>query len=325
MIYTDGSGYEGAIGAAAVLYHNSNKRGELRYRLGYDTQHTVFEGELTAVLLGPQLARNFAERRSKITINIDNQAAILTMKNPRPQAAQYLVQAIKRDMATLKKEEAAKATCTNRPEMTIELSWVAGHSGSIGNEEADKQAKLPAEHGSSAIHTLPPLLRNPLPTSISATKQIIDKLTMEAAKSWWKKSKRYKRTNDIDPSLPFMKYTKATEGLNRRQTSLLTQLCIGHIPLNKHLHRIKRHDNPNWPHCPGTPEDINHYLFRCNKYATHRHKLVTNIKRKAFSTPHLLTDPVIIRHTLNFVNATWRSTHIHGDISADLKDDNDRS
>ena len=39
-IYTDGSGFKGAIGAAAVVFVNGTKTAELRYQLGPDTKHT---------------------------------------------------------------------------------------------------------------------------------------------------------------------------------------------------------------------------------------------------------------------------------------------
>jgi len=48
------------------------------------------------------------------------------------------------------------------------------------------------------------------------------------------------------------------------------------------------------------------------------------VKRKAFNTKHLLSDPAAIRHTLNFVNGTGRLRHIYGDISAELMDENER-
>jgi len=197
--------------------------------------------------------------------------------------------------------------------------------GSIGNDAADKLAKSAAERGSSHPNLLPPILHNDLPTSLSATKQLIDKLTKEEAKTWWRSSKRYKKIREIDPSLQSARYLKATEGLNRRQTSVLTQRRTGHIPLNKHLHRINRNDNPNCRHCTSTPEDVNNFTFHCNKYAKQRHKLVTSIKRNAYSTRRLLTDPVITQHTLNFVNATGRFMHIYGGLSAELMDDNDHS
>ncbi len=45
------------------------------------------------------------------------------------------------------------------------------------------------------------------------------------------------------------------------------------------------------------------------------------IKRNAFSTRHLLSDPAA---TLNFVNATGRLTHISGDTSAEPLADSNR-
>jgi hypothetical protein len=55
MIYTDGSGYLGNIGAATILYNNRVKQGELCFQLGQSEQHMVYEGELTAIILGLHL------------------------------------------------------------------------------------------------------------------------------------------------------------------------------------------------------------------------------------------------------------------------------
>ena len=44
-VYTDGSGYEGKIGAAAVLYRNGVLKGRRRMRLGSTKHHMVYEGE----------------------------------------------------------------------------------------------------------------------------------------------------------------------------------------------------------------------------------------------------------------------------------------
>jgi len=101
MVYTDGLGYEGNIAAAAILYFNRYKQSELAYRLGPNTQHTVFEGELIAIILGIHLACKFKGRHQKIMLNIDNQATILTMKYSCPQAAQHLIEEIKRNIKLL--------------------------------------------------------------------------------------------------------------------------------------------------------------------------------------------------------------------------------
>ena len=81
MIYTDGSGYRGAIGAVAVSFVNGAKMAELRYQLGLDTRHTVFEGELVAIILGLHLSCHVIGVRDRINLNIDNQATIKTLDN----------------------------------------------------------------------------------------------------------------------------------------------------------------------------------------------------------------------------------------------------
>src|SRR5258706_4371668 len=199
-----------------------------------------------------------------------------------------------------------------------------GNKGLTGNEAADEQAKQAAEFGSSSNDLLPSFLRRKLPDSLSAIKQQIDNDTKQETKTWWKKSKRYKRIKFIDSSFPSSKCIQATSGLNRRQTSVLTQLRTGHIPLNGHLFRINKTDSPHCNHCPNVVEDVPHLLFHCNKYAIQRHRLVMTVKRKAFNSNHILTNPAAIRHTLNFVNSTGRLRRIYDDISAELMDENAR-
>ena len=91
MVYTDGSGFKGAIGAAAVLYVDGIKKAHLQYQLGPDTRHTVFKGELMAIILGLHLNRNIIGLIESINLSIDNQAMIKMMHKNRLQPAQYLI------------------------------------------------------------------------------------------------------------------------------------------------------------------------------------------------------------------------------------------
>lgn len=253
------------------------------------------------------------------------------MSSDSAQSAQYLINAIKDAIREIQQDGQEHLALTQQPQpppnpekTTIELNWIAGHMGSQGNDAADELAKQAAESGSSRTYSLPALLRRPLPISLLATKQHIDKTTRIHTKSWWKRSKRFKRINRVDRSLPSGNYIKATSELNHRQTSILTQLRTGHIPLNEHLHRIGRNDTPYCQNCPRVPENVNHYLLHCTKYNIHRHGLVTALKRNAFNIRQLLSDPVAIRHTLTYVNATGQFSHIYGDITEELLDDNKR-
>ena len=62
----------------------------------------------------------------------------------------------------------------------------------------------------------------------------------------WKQSPRYARAKTIDPSMPSNKFIRLVSSLPKRQTSIYTQLRTRwHVPLNHHLHRIKRSDSPS--------------------------------------------------------------------------------
>jgi hypothetical protein len=100
---------------------------------------------------------------------------------------------------------------------------------------------------------------------------------------------------------------------------ILTQLCTGHAPINKHLHMINKSDTPNCPHssCRNSIEDIHHIFFTCPHYIQARYHLIRKIGRKAFSSTRLLADEKIIPHTLTYLNNIGRFRHIYGDIATD--------
>ena len=192
--------------------------------------------------------------------------------------------------------------------------------GSKGNEAADELARAATEFGSSDNDVLPGLLRNDLPGSVSATKQYIKLNTKKDTVRWWRRSERYKKIRAIDPSLPSKTYIENTGELSRSQTSLLTQLRTGHVPLNQHLHRIGRSDTPYCQHCPDAVENVAHLLLFCRRHAHHRHRIALALKRKAHDLSHLLANTKAIRYTLNFLHSTGRFEHTHGDISMSLVD-----
>ena len=75
-VYMDGSGVEGQIGAAAVLYCDGILRRKRRMRVGSVKHHMVFEGEGIGMILGLELIREEEVVEGMIPIGIDNTTAI---------------------------------------------------------------------------------------------------------------------------------------------------------------------------------------------------------------------------------------------------------
>jgi ribonuclease HI len=306
-IYSDGSGFRGGIGAAAVLFDNGRKVTTLRYKLGREDQHTVYEAEIVGVLLGLHLAKRSRAAnndRVPISISLDNTAVIKASTTQTNKPSQYLLEHLHKALENLDEDLAER----------IELIWIPGHTGAKGNEEADKAAKRAAQGNSSAKEAIPEILRKDLPVSLSALRQI---LTTSVRREWasaWATSKRYEHMRRIDKKAPSKGYEKLTAGLKRAQISILTQLRTNHIPLNFYLHRIKRAESPDCPHCPGITEDVKHFLFMCPNYEQPRANLRKQAGRKAYSVPFLTNTAKGARLLLRYVNDTKRFNITMGDL-----------
>ena len=63
-VYSDGSGFEGGIGASALLYINDRLARSLRVYLGTAQEHTVYEAEGVGLLLGLHLLHGLTRQLS---------------------------------------------------------------------------------------------------------------------------------------------------------------------------------------------------------------------------------------------------------------------
>ena len=79
-VYMDGSGIEGQIGAAAVLYWDGVLKRKRRLRLGSTKHHTVYEGEGIGIILVLVLIGKEEEMDGMVMIGSKNTAAISTMQ-----------------------------------------------------------------------------------------------------------------------------------------------------------------------------------------------------------------------------------------------------
>jgi ribonuclease HI len=328
-VYSDGSGFEGGIGASALLYVKERLIKVLRVYLGTSREHTVYEAEGIGLVMGLHLLNGLSRQLTQTTVlGIDNQVIIKALGNQKSHAGQYILDAIHKSAEQLHAKQdrlinrgdriqAIEAgdewSGRKRGVFDLQIHWVPAHSDFEPNERADEEAKKAAKGESSDAKFLPPLLRKRLPLSISALRQ---ENSAKLTKRWerrWKTSARESLLKTIDNTAPSKKYLRLIKDLDRRQASLLFQLRSGHIALNLHLFRIHRSETPSCPHCQGiTVESVKHFLIECPQYTQERHELRTKLRRNADSLSFLLSSPVAALPLLKFVHATGRFKSFFG-------------
>lgn len=87
-VYTDRSGIDGQIGAAAVLYWDGIMK--RRLRLGLMKNHTVYEGEGIGLVLGLELIGEEKEVDEMVMIRINNTVAIGATHTIKPSPSHHI-------------------------------------------------------------------------------------------------------------------------------------------------------------------------------------------------------------------------------------------
>jgi ribonuclease HI len=309
-IFSDGSGIEGNIGAAAVLYRFQDGRTTkrvLRYCLGPETRHTVYEGEVVGGIMAQELLHKEVRGFGRcVSMYIDNQASIKSTRSIKPAPGHYLVDILHDKVSRSKKKFR---------NLDITIRWIPSHLEVEGNEEADRQAKRAAKgHANSPLNRLPVELRNGLPDSKSAIKQAMIRTLKEGAIRILRESPQWRKLQHVDPTMPSNQYRKMADSISRKHSGLLIQLRTGHVPLNKHLYNIKSADSPICPACEDAHETVHHFLLSCPVYERHRRDLFFNLHRGSRSLATLLSNPKAIKHTFKFIGKTGRFKLTHGNL-----------
>jgi len=64
--------------------------------------------------------------------------------------------------------------------------------------------------------------------------------------------------------------------LARKEQSLIFRLRTGHVPLNNHLHRIKKNHPAQCPLCGSPKETVEHHLLHCENLKDLRRDLLAD-------------------------------------------------
>jgi len=133
-VFSDGSCIKGKVGAAAVLFRDSQEKRVARKHLGPDCEHTVFEAEVVGLTLAAELICAKWNIES-VMLGEDSQAAIRAMRGAMGASGRHLVDRFHKQV------EVAKLWHMG---MEVKLRWTLGHVGIAENEWVDEEAKRAA-------------------------------------------------------------------------------------------------------------------------------------------------------------------------------------
>ncbi|KAG2030809.1 hypothetical protein BDR03DRAFT_877468, partial [Suillus americanus] len=95
----------------------------------------------------------------------------------------------------------------------------------------------------------------------------------------------------------------------------LFQFRTGHIPTNKHLHRISKVPPPICSSCHQKNESVYHFILECTAYARLRNAMRTSLRTRSCTLANLLNDRKHAKKLLTFIAQTKRFVTTFGDVT----------
>ena len=282
-IYTDGSGIEGEIGAAA--YSPTTDSVEHRY-LGSADSTNVFAAELVGIQTGLEITEQHQPQIQRCYIYVDSQAAIVAASSPQRQSGQYILACI---------ADVSDRLMQMNPQLRITIQWIPGHRGIHGNEVADEEAKRAATErlGAQAPTNHPTLKSMLIQQARAKSESDNEKIWIEAGKTH---HTHYRRIT----APPYVKTgSELYDGLSRRNTALLVRLRTGHCALNNYLNRMKITESPICE-CGHSRETVRHYIVECPIYESCRETLRNAVGARNLRVERLLGQPKFINSSGRF-------------------------
>ncbi|KAJ6032617.1 hypothetical protein N7540_003349 [Penicillium herquei] len=222
VFFTDGSGYEGHIGAAVVIPTELDSN--LKRHLSKSDQSTVYLAELSGIELALEsfLARLQTYPARQLVIFVDSQAAIQAVQNPKRPSGQFILCSIYAKFKAIQKALGSLHKPTEslqKPSPSVTIRWVPTHVGILGNEIADLAAKEAAKDTVGVLSELSP--GGPR-LATTARRLVRDRIRARWTLEWSRE--RTGQPNRRLTEVPEKKNLKIFEGLPRHYTSVLVQM-----------------------------------------------------------------------------------------------------
>ena len=202
---------------------------------------TVFQTEVMAIL---EAASFLSERRLEdrsIVIHSDSQAALKSLDTCCIRS--HLVDECKRKLNAL--------GSTNR----LLLTWVKGHVGILGNEEADALART----GSDTVYVGP---EPAIGLSVSVNKKVISDAVCASHQRIWETSASCRHAKEIGINR-CEKLAREVLARDRKDVRALLCLLTGHGGFRKQLHRMGLAEDSICPLCRQEEDTALHLLCEC--------------------------------------------------------------
>ncbi|KAJ5085332.1 hypothetical protein N7532_010103 [Penicillium argentinense] len=228
----------------------------LSVTLGARAEQNPFSAELAAMAHALNMVVGLKDYR--ITLLTSNKAAALTLRNPRQQSGQEFVCQLYKLMRKLR-----------RNGNQINIRWISTSEDNKLRGLAKEQARAATQEDALPQERVPRMKSTTLNIARSQAVPSND-LPVDIGRH----AKR------VDAALPGKHTRQLYDRLSWKEASVLAQLRTGMARLNGYLYRIKVADTDQCA-CGQARENVEHFLFRCQKWTVHRTELLqcTNTHR----------------------------------------------
>ncbi|CBF76131.1 ribonuclease H family protein [Aspergillus nidulans FGSC A4] len=272
-LYTDGSGINGRVGAAAICPKYLISRSSY---MGQQSESTVYVAELQGILLA--LVIILQRQMQHAVIFTDNQATLQALRNPGSQSGQYILEAI--IMALNKGRKAG---------LNVHFRWIPAHRGVEGNEQADRRAKEATGWRRIRGHRGRMTIR-------SAVKRRAHEVVNARWENDWKSCHHGRELYELTPT-PTRKVLRVHQDLHRALSTIIVQMRTGKIGLRHYLYQRGVPDVPNSDcQCGRATQSVRHILLACPTFSGLREEIFGGRSggpegegsvKKIFNTPKL--------------------------------------
>ena len=247
----------------------------------------MYQSEVYAIQKACESLNEKGVTGKKITIFVDNQAAITSIYN-------YVVRnSIVRDA-----KMAVNRICEQNE---VKIQWIPAHVGHAGNEIADRLAK----RGAANRENLP---EHFLPVPIQEVYNKIDRWGKNQHQIGWDNVETCRQTKMFCPQTS-NKYWKLISSMNRRNSMYITQIFTGHASVQYHLHKMKIEQTALCQFCKEEDETIEHFIAKCPYFASKRRQVFID---SFIRVPMHCIHPYAI---MKFVNLTKRFASFNFKVS----------